>query len=176
MNYREIVNSCYCGNGSLKLERAERLGKEYGHKLSQDVAIQAQLRVLKAAVTSLDLHMTAMEMGKACTRCASKPDGGCCSAYMGNENNDTLQLLMNILAGVKVKQVRNDGVECSFLGEKGCLLLFKPIFCLNYLCGRIQDESAVEVLRVLEQKTATLLGAQSELEQRLICFLQQQSS
>ncbi|MBU0943279.1 MAG: hypothetical protein KJ804_21285 [Proteobacteria bacterium] len=172
MNYREIVNSCYCGNGSLKLELAERLGKEYGRKLLQHVAIQAQLTVLKEAVTALDLHMGAMEMGKTCSHCAAKPDGGCCSAYMGNENNDALQLLMNILAGVTVKQVRHDGVECGFLGETGCLLLFKPIFCLNYLCARIQNESSVEVLRILEQKTATLLGAQVNLEQQLIQFLQ----
>ncbi|MBU0960394.1 MAG: hypothetical protein KKD01_17715 [Proteobacteria bacterium] len=174
MDYREIVNSCYCGDASLKLEKAVRLAKEYGNEMLQFVDIKDQLGVVKAAVASLDIHMTGMEMGKTCTHCAVTPGGGCCSFYMGNENNDVLQLLMNILAGVVVKQVRNDSVECSFLGEQGCLLIFKPIFCLNYLCGRIRKESAVGALRDLEKKTATLLGAQSDLEQRLMRFLQQQ--
>ena len=74
-----------------------------------------------------------------------------------------------------VKLVRNDGVECFFLGENGCILLFKPIFCLNYLCGRIQKESSGEELKILEQKTATLLGVQVDFEQQLIRLLQRDS-
>lgn len=172
MDYRDIVSSCYCGDGSIKLKKAESFAEEYGTGMSKHAGIMAQLRVVKGAVTSLDAHMTAMEMGKSCSQCAAKPDGGCCSAYMGNENNDALQLLMNILAGVTVKQVCDNGVECCFLGKRGCILLFKPIFCLNYLCPQIQKESTTEELQDLEQKTATLLGAQSDLEQQLIRFLQ----
>lgn len=100
------------------------------------------------------------------------PDGGCCSAYMGHENNDVLQLLMNLLAGVDVRIVRTDGVECCFLAESGCLLPFKPIFCLNYLCERIQKESTKADLKVLEQKTGYLLGQQVLLEQKIISYLQ----
>ncbi len=172
MDYRDIVSSCYCGDGSIKLKKAESLAEEYGTGILQHADIIAQLRIVKDAVMSLDAHMTAMEMGKTCSQCAAKPDGGCCSAYMGNENNDALQLLMNILAGVTVKQVCNNDVECCFLGERGCILLFKPIFCLNYLCPHIQKESTTQALQDLEQKTATLLGAQSDLEQQLIRFLQ----
>ncbi len=174
MEYKEIISNCYCGDGSAKLEKAVRLAQEYGSELSRQPKIIFQIEEVRAAALSLDAHMTAMEMGKTCSHCAATPGGGCCSAYMGHENNDVLQLLMNILAGVEVQLVRNDGVECCFLAEKGCLLLFKPIFCLNYLCGRIQKESGAEELRLLEQKTAALLGAQSDLEQLLIRFLQQQ--
>lgn len=174
MDYREIITTCYCGDGSVKLAKAERLAEVYGKAMLLDAGIREQLAVVKTAVTSLDGHMTVMAMGGTCSLCAANPGGGCCSVYMGNENNDALQLLMNILAGVAVRQVRNDGVECSFLGERGCLLIFKPIFCLNYLCARIRKGSAAEALRDLEKKTAALLGAQSDLEKQLMRFLQQQ--
>jgi hypothetical protein len=91
---------------------------------------------------------------------------------MGNENTDALLLLMNILAGIEVRRVCDNGVECCFLGQRGCILLFKPIFCLNYLCHRIQKESDEEQLKNLEKKTGELLTAQSTLEQSLIRFLQ----
>ena len=172
MNYQEIIDTCYCGNGSVKLEKASRLAEKYREQLLQQGEIQKQLEKTKVNVLSLDAHMTAMNMGKTCSHCAATPTGGCCSAYMGDENNDALLLLMNILAGIDVKVVCENGVECCFLGDKGCLLLFKPIFCLNYLCHRIQNESDVDDLRQLELKTGALLTAQSDLEQLLIRFLQ----
>lgn len=176
MEYKEIISSCYSGNGSEKLQKAEALFQAYGAKLSQEKQIQEQLAVLQDAVSSLDAHMSAMEMGKTCTACAVKPKGGCCSAYMGHENNDVLQLLMNIQAEVDVRLVCDNGIECCFLAENGCVLLFKPIFCLNYLCGHIQKQSSTEQLRSLEQKTGTLLTAQGQLEQLLISFLQSQDN
>ncbi len=176
MQYKEIISSCYSGNGSEKLKKAEAFFQAYGAKLSQETQIQKQLAVLRDAVSSLDAHMSAMEMGKTCTACAANPKGGCCSAYMGNENNDVLQLLMNILAGVNVRLVCDNGVECCFLAETGCILLFKPIFCLNYLCGRIQEESSAEQLELLTQKTGTLLTAQGQFEQLIINFLQSQDA
>jgi len=174
MDYKEIISTCYCGDGADKLAKAKSLLRKYGDTLSCVAQIKEQLEVVRDAVSLLDAHMTAMDMGKTCTACAARPDGGCCSAYMGHENNDALLLLMNILTGVDVRIVRDDGIECCFLAETGCILLFKPIFCLNYLCGRIQKESTVTELRLLEQKTGTLLSAQGQLEQLIIGFLQSQ--
>ncbi len=175
MQYKEIISTCYCGDGAGKLEKALSLAAKFGSQITAQSWINSQIERMRAAALLLDTHMAAMDMGKSCGQCAATPGGGCCSVYMGDENNDVLQLLMNILAGVEVQLVRSDGVECCFLAEKGCLLLFKPIFCLNYLCARIQKESRVADLRLLEQKTALLLNEQSVLEQLLIRFLQQQS-
>ena len=172
MKYQEIISSCYCGDGAKKLEKARMLQEIYGEPLAQQKAIQEQLEVLRDAVLSLDTQMAAMDMGKTCSQCAATPKGGCCSAYMGNENNDALLLLMNILAGVDVRLIGDNGDECCFLAKRGCVLLFKPIFCLNYLCGRIQKESSRDDLTRLEQKSGALLTAQGNLEQFLIRFLQ----
>ncbi len=172
MHYPEIISLAYCGNGPEKLAKAELLHRKYGKKLLLQQKVQSALVGLKEAVRVLDNHMLAMDMGGNCSVCASGPKGGCCSAYMGHENNDVLQLLMNLLAGVDVRCVRDDTIECCFLAEKGCLLLFKPIFCLNYLCERIQTESTVEELSVLERRTGELLCSQVAFEGILIAALQ----
>lgn len=175
MEYQQIIDTCYCGDGAAKLKRAEQLAEAYGQTVLQQKNILDQLQMVQDEVEALDAHMKAMNMGKTCSHCAATPKGGCCSVYMGNENNDALLLLMNILVGVEVGLVCDNGVECCFLGEQGCILLFKPIFCLNYLCGRIREESKGEDIALLEQKGGALLTAQSHLEQLLIRFLQIQS-
>ncbi|RUM44940.1 MAG: hypothetical protein DSY80_03860, partial [Desulfocapsa sp.] len=165
-------SSAYCGNGPEKLARAERLFLQSGRMLLARNGIRNTLVSLQEAVKNLDAHMLTMEMGKNCGVCAALPGGGCCSAYMGHENNDVLQLLMNMLAGVAVSCVRDDEVDCCFLAENGCILSFKPIFCLNYLCERIQKESTVAALAVLEERTGRLLRIQVELEGLIISALQ----
>lgn len=175
MEYQEIINSCYCGDAAEKLIKANKLSEKYGLALLQQREVQKQLAAAKDASEVLNTHMAAMEMGKTCTRCAAMPKGGCCGVYMGNENNDVLQLLMNMLAGVKVEITCSNGVDCCFLGARGCIFLYKPIFCLNYLCEHIQSNSSRKHLFALEHKTGTLLTAQSTLEQIIIRFLQKQS-
>ncbi len=172
MQYPEIIALAYCGNGPEKLAKAEKLYDQYGEKLLANEHIRKSLIALEKAVTALDSQMAAMEMGKNCSACAATVNGGCCSAYMGHENNDVLQLLMNLLAGVVVKCVRDDDIECCFLAEQGCLLLFKPIFCLNYLCERIRTESTAKDLAGLEKRTGELLQTQVAFEGMLISTLQ----
>ena len=173
MEYREIIDCCYRGNGLEKLGQATSLFSEYGEDLLGDPAVSKLLKEVSEAAMSLETHMLLMDMGKGCAACAATGTGGCCSAYMGNENSDVLQILMNLLVGVEVTAKTSDGIECCFLGKEGCAFLLKPIFCLNYLCHRIQKESDVAALTVLEKKTGILLQAQVELEQQLIGFLQQ---
>jgi len=172
MQYKNIISMAYCGNGPEKLAKAEQLFQQSGKMLCARDEIRDTIASLQEAVKCLDAHMTAMEMGKNCGICAAIPGGGCCSAYMGHENNDVLQLLMNMLAGIAVSCVRDDEVECCFLAERGCILAFKPIFCLNYLCERIQKESTTSELAVLEKRTGNVLRIQVKLEELIISALQ----
>lgn len=176
MEYREIIESCYRGDATAKLALSQRLAARYRKGLSCETHLIDQVQGLQEKVGQLEDHMVAMDLGRTCAGCAATPGGGCCSAYMGNENPDALLLLMNILAGVEVALVCGNGVECPFLGESGCVLLVKPIFCLNYLCGRIRDEALAEELIVLERRSGTLLMAQYVVEQSLIDFLQGQET
>jgi hypothetical protein len=83
---------------------------------------------------------------------------------------DVAQLLLNMLAGVAVSFRLNNGPECCYLSETGCIFRFKPMFCLNYICDRIVSYEQRANLRILEERTGALLRAQQGLEILLIDF------
>ena len=83
---------------------------------------------------------------------------------------DVAQLLMNMLAGVVAGIQRSNGTDCCYLGDKGCIFLFKPMFCLNYNCSIITLGGQRDHLRRLEKRTGMLLRTQQDMENRMIDF------
>jgi len=165
----EIYTLFYSGEVAMKLAIAEDLYSRYGQTLVRQPNIMAQLAEVVAAEHSLQSQMGAMAMGVTCTRCASRQGGGCCSGYMAAEN-DVLQLLMNMLAGIQVDVHPGEGIECCFLGETGCVLSFKPMFCLNYICSHIKGDEESATLLLLERRTGSLLRKQADMEKLLLDF------
>jgi len=140
-------------------------------------ANEAFTRLLAQAVIlekELAQTMGALDLGVLCAVCGAKAGGGCCSSFMAGEN-DVVQLLINLLAGVSVAVLREDA-ECCFLGERGCLLLFKPMFCLNYNCQQIRLGAGPDRMRRLEQATGRLLQQQYALEQLLLEILRKRGT
>ncbi len=129
--------------------------------------IHQSLTRLKEQAQELGELMTAMGFGRVCAACAAKPNGGCCSRAIADET-DTIQLLMNLLAGVPVQIHRDNGHECLFLGDTGCALTFKPIFCLNYDCQAIKDQAKAEGADRYDRLRGALLQEQWQLEQLLL--------
>ena len=161
----------YGGSIGARLAEAQSLHPHLARELA---ANELFARMLGQAVTlaeELAGIMAALDLGALCTVCGTKPGGGCCSSFMAGEN-DVPQLLLNLLAGVEVRLLREDE-ECCFLGGRGCLLLFKPMFCLNYNCRRIRQETAPARMERLEQGVGRLLQQQYRLEQLLLEFLRQ---
>jgi hypothetical protein len=165
----EIYAHFYSGDVVSKLSVVRELYSRYGEALHQQLDIMTQLSAVVEDERALRDQMGAMGMGATCTHCASRPGGGCCSRYMSGEN-DVLQLLMNLLAGVQVVIQEDDLGECCFLGITGCILTLKPMFCLNYNCSHIKGKADMENLRLLEQRTGLLLTRQAVLEQMLLDF------
>lgn len=165
----EIYALFYSGDVVVKLAAARDLHARYGHALALRPDIMSQLAALAASEHALQAQMGAMGMGNSCTQCAVRPGGGCCSRYMAAEN-DVLQLLMNMLAGVQVTIQQDGPVECCFLGVAGCILVMKPMFCLNYNCSHIKGKEDGPALILLEQRTGELLRKQAVLEDLLIDF------
>jgi len=149
-----------------KLRLAEELHQTYGADFLRHDDLRADLELLEKYASLLNSHMAKAGMGELCVRCAAGC-GGCCSLYMAGET-DAVQLLLNMLAGVTVRQGRSDSGECCYLGEKGCLFTFKPMFCLNYNCRNILDALPPENIRELEQLTGQLLSRQYEVEKKLL--------
>ena len=146
---------------------AEKLHQTYGADFLLNDDLRADLELLQQYASLLNNHMVEIGMGKLCVLCAASKGGGCCSIYMAGET-DAVQMLMNMLIGVTARQTRNDGMGCSYLGERGCLFTFKPMFCLNYNCRNILDTVTPENVRELEQLTGQLLGRQYEVEKKLL--------
>ena len=168
----QLYDFFYGGDIDMKLAAAERLYRRYGVELLQDPPVIAGMTDLRGLHEALRQQMLAMEMDRTCTRCAQRSGGGCCSMAIAAET-DVLQLLINMLAGVVVKFQRSNGPDCCYLGEKGCIFLFKPMFCLNYNCSSITLGGQRDHLRVLEQQTGSLLRSQQNMEKRMIDFFKE---
>jgi hypothetical protein len=83
-------------------------------------------------------------------------------------NSDTILLLINRLQGVTARRQHEPSGECCFLGNSGCILPVKPIFCLNYNCSHIHDQASRTEVHTLEQLAGTLLTEQTRLESMLM--------
>ncbi|MFQ6759546.1 MAG: hypothetical protein D9V46_01045 [Deltaproteobacteria bacterium] len=171
---RFTLQDFYGGSIHARLGVAQRLYADLGPELA---AAEPFSRLLSQAVLcqqELSRIMADLDLGALCSVCGAKVGGGCCSSFMAGEN-DVIQLLINLLAGVCVRILREDG-ECCFLGERGCLLLFKPMFCLNYDCGQIRQGAGPAPMHRLDQGVGRLLQQQYGLEQLLLEFLRQRGT
>ena len=161
------MNELYFSAVPHKLACARQLYEQTGRELLALPNMRQRLHDLTLLSRALQLQMGSMSMFSLCGACAEKPGGGCCSAYMANET-DALLLLLNMLLGVEVTSQRDDAVECCFLGQEGCILTVKPIFCLNYNCSHILTGNETLVLKNLEKAASAVLLAQTAVEKMLL--------
>lgn len=161
----------YGGSIHARLAVAQRLYADLFPELAADKPFALLLAQAVFYQQDLARVMADLDLGALCAVCGVKAGGGCCSSFMAGEN-DVPQLLINLLAGVPVAVLREDA-ECCFLGARGCLLLFKPMFCLNYNCQQIKQAAGSARMQRLDQAAGRLLQQQYELEQQLLGFLRQ---
>ena len=167
---RPLLHRIFHGSVGNRYRYAGELYENLRAIFMSDEIFARKLEVLRDHAEQLNGHMAKMHLGRLCAACSAGAGGGCCSLYMAGEP-DAVQMLMNLLAGIEVEFVRDDGRECCFLGEQGCIFLFKPMFCLNYNCARIHDTASTEDLAKLERLTGRLLGQQYEVEKDIIDIL-----
>ena len=166
-----LLERLYSGTPTDKLATARRLHTVFAAR-PEDAPLAAALDELREHAEALAAHMRSLDFGTLCTACASRPDGGCCSAYMA-DNVDAVLLLINLLLGGDVRPVGTDPANCRFLGERGCVLLIKPIFCLNYNCRAILDTTPTAGLAELFHRAAAVLSQQTRVEELLLAHLEQ---
>ena len=171
---RFSLQDFYGGGIGGRLAVAQRLYADFASELAANVAFARMLAQAVILEKELSRTMASLNLGALCAACGVKAGGGCCSSFMAGEN-DVVQLLLNLLAGLPVAVLREDA-ECCFLGERGCLLLFKPMFCLNYNCQQIRLGAGPERMRRLDQATGELLQQQYALEQLLLEVLRKRGT
>ena len=168
-HFTPSLDELYHGSVAEKLEFARKLFAEYGTLFRHDPDFNRLFHALCDSAAQLERQMSSMDLGVLCASCGTTGSGGCCSLYMAAET-DTLQILMNLMVTEELAMVRNDGRECVYLGERGCIFRFKPIFCLNYTCSHIYQATPPGQIREMERLTGRLLGKQVEVEQYMLNF------
>ncbi|MGD9948134.1 MAG: hypothetical protein AB7U29_06590 [Desulfobulbus sp.] len=153
----------YNGSPKEKLSQAQILLEHLRQKKMLDTALLKEIEFLRSGCLRLAAQMVDMALGRLCGSCASRPDGGCCSAYMA-DNTDSIQILINLLLGMEIVRREPNDSDCCFLGSMGCLFMAKPIFCLNYNCIHIVTGSDSAALALLEQLAAAVLSQQTRIE------------
>jgi len=121
-----------------EIEKARRLYETWSGRLCREKGfLENLLRYRKYTSQTLE-QMLCAGVVRACTVCGSGPSGSCC--FQGVEEwYDDVLLWINLLLGVELPDRRAIAGGCFFLGEKGCRLLARHAFCVNYLCPGLID-------------------------------------
>lgn len=157
----------YNGSPSEKLDQAQQLQQQFRPDQPNAATLSHEIGLLRSSCQRLSAQMEDMALGRLCSRCATRPGGGCCSASMA-DNSDSIQILINLLLGIEVYHREPADSDCCFLGPTGCLFMVKPIFCLNYNCSHILTGSDPMALVLLEQCAAAVLSQQTRIESILL--------
>jgi hypothetical protein len=135
-----------------------------GEEMRHEPLIQRRLDRYRQEILRTQCLMMDLGVVSGCASCATGiPGGGCCGAGI-EDWYDELLLLFNLMLGRSIPLARAHGNDCLFLGSKGCLLLARHHFCVNYLCSRITGKLSPGDLSALEAQGGAELFVCWELE------------
>lgn len=115
------------------IKAAKELYLRHQAVLKEQPTIVQKTENYRAAISRTYLQMKKTGVLELCSSCARKKSGSCC--FEGVEEwYDATQLLINLIMGVDLHMHREVKDECLFVGSKGCKLIARHSFCVNYLC------------------------------------------
>jgi hypothetical protein len=120
------------------VHKAEELYIRYGDSLSEDRTVRGLLSEYQNNIDATYRLMHHGDIVKTCSACATEKAGSCCMQDV-EEWYDPVLLLINLLMGVKFPASRELSGHCIFVGNRGCKLIARYPFCVNYLCPRLKD-------------------------------------
>jgi len=89
-----------------------------------------------------------------CAKCASSGTK-CCERgleWMVSPAEFLLNLLLFEKTGKRLKLNIDRKTDCLFLGEKGCALIYTPIFCRNFFCPELSEFLGKEKLTFIQKE------------------------
>jgi len=122
-------------NPSVKkeIDRAGLLYVEHGKTLSLDERISKMLVGYREAAMRTQKKMQELGVSDSCAVCAIELKE-CCCFEGAEEKYDSILLLINLLMGVEIPEYREVPGHCLFVGDKGCKMIGRHYFCVNYIC------------------------------------------
>lgn len=104
-----------------------------------------------------------------CAICGNGPKGGCCLKE-AETWYEPICLIINMLFGVRLG-ITESKEKCSFLGESGCILIYKNEFCLNFFCDHLIGLIGIQNIRHLRSLVGKELQVGLRIEDYLRIFL-----
>jgi len=150
-----------------KIEKAKRLYKEFGKDVVSDPEINALLSKYRKEIINTQEMMLDLGIVKACAFCdANTPGGSCCGKGI-EDWYDEILLLINMLLGCDIPLDRRGDNDCLFLGERGCLLIARNYFCVNYLCKKIWKGLDTEALSMMQGQAGRELSLSWLIDEKI---------
>jgi hypothetical protein len=149
-----------------EIKAANQLYLQHHGIWSGEATLLANIDRYRGAISGTYLQMEKLGILKACTDCAGVKPGGCC--FKGVEEwYDATPLLMNRLLGVDLPTVREVQEGCLFVGSRGCKLIARHPFCVNYLCPDLMASLTEAQARTLAAISGEELRIGWELEKSI---------
>lgn len=106
----------------------------------------------------------------ACGACGAKRPGGCCFPEVAL-NHSREQLLANLLLGAELPEGKEIADSCFFVGDKGCKLMLRDSFCVNYFCPGLHARLGPAAMAELSAQVGREVLADEGLELALAKWL-----
>ncbi len=149
------------------IARAERLYRRCGLAGGELAELLARYR---ESIGRTDTLMLRSGVAEACARCAESRKGSCCFREMG-ESYDLEQLLGNLMLGCALPARAEYPDSCQFVGAKGCKLMAKHSFCLNYFCPDLKKQLGADEIDRIQRQVGEQLLAGWDVERALAALL-----
>lgn len=147
------------------ITRAKDLAQKIGHSILSDPEFELLLNTFRSAHESAVNAFQKLRVFEYCKICGNGPKGGCCLREAGLWY-DPIALAVNLLLGVRI-ELNPDPSSCPFLGKKGCILLYRNEFCINFFCEDLQRSVGKEGIRYLRTMGGREIWAGLRLEEYL---------
>lgn len=148
--------------GKVMISQNISLAKElmiiHGKALSENHRISSLLSGLREIISAIEIERIKTGVASECAKCGAL-NTDCCGKGIELRYSKEL-LLINLLLGVNLPRIRYREDSCYFLGPKGCSLMARDVFCVNFLCRKITDTappSKFHNLRELEGRGLTII-------------------
>jgi hypothetical protein len=149
-----------------EIEKAVRLHQKYDQVILNDSDILFLIERYRDAIEDNLLSMREAGVAEACSSCAAVHTNGCC--FKGVEDwYDCYLLLTNLLLDGDLPLEADYPDSCLFVGDKGCKLMARHSFCVNFLCPDLLKGIDPAQREILLRTTANELQAGWKLEKAL---------
>jgi hypothetical protein len=145
--------------------KAAELKEHISDNLFKEDEFAHMINELKGLISSTRRERYESGMAEICADCGTSGKD-CCGKGIEFKYSKEL-LIINMLMGAEIPSKRLSENSCYFLTEKGCSLLARHVFCINFLCQKIRDKISSERLKRLQE----LEGRELELSFRLEEFI-----